>query len=565
MWIGRNLVTAVVIAVALGRVAVAEDLGGPLEPADTSSPRATLETFVDSCNTIYDAIQNTEISGRHRKAKQFAAVVKRILRCLDLSETPEYLRESKGRETAVMLKEVLDRITLPPYDQIPDAKAVQATKETAALERWKIPDTDITIAKIEEGPRRGEWLFTSDTVDRADEFYDHVKGLPYRTTGPAVTKGFYSWFLSEPGSAWLANLVSRLPDWMRSRWQGQAVWQWIGLTVAAIVGLAVMLLAYRVGRWSAARMRKTGVLRYCLTLLFPIAAMAVPLVVRDFIAQQLAVSGTTLSVVKFTANMVFLVAILVVVVGAGNRITELLIASPRIHPKGLDAQFIRIVCRVLSLIVAIILFLEGGKYLGIPLTTLLAGAGVGGLAVALSAQDMLKNLFGSVMVILDKPYCVGERIVVKGFDGVVEEIGLRSTKIRLLTGHVATIPNDDMARSHVENIGRRPHIRRIADIGLTLETPPDKVERAVEIIREIMKDHEGMDPEFPPRVYHNDIQRDALNLRLIYWYHPPDYWDFLAMSEKVNLRIQREFEAEGIELARPPLLPPGPGGAKPAG
>ena len=96
-----------------------------------------------------------------------------------------------------------------------------------------------------------------------------------------------------------------------------------------------------------------------------------------------------------------------------------------------------------SIVAAVIVFLEGGKYLGIPLTTLLASAGVGGVAVALAAQDSLKNFFGTMMIILDKPYRLDERIVIKGYDGFVEEIGLRSTKLRLLNGHQATIPNED--------------------------------------------------------------------------------------------------------------------------
>jgi MscS family membrane protein len=318
-----------------------------------------------------------------------------------------------------------------------------------------------------------------------------------------------------------------------------------------VVGLLAMLLAYRVGRRLTRLGHEARVFRYSLTLLFPIAAMLVPLLVERFVTEQLSITGTTLAVVRFAANLVFLLALLVVLVGAGNRIAEIVIASPRIHPKGIDAQFIRLISRVLSLAAVVIVFLEGGQYLGIPLTTLLAGAGVGGLAFALAAQDTLKNLFGSMMIILDKPYRVGERIVAKGYDGVVEEIGLRSTKMRLLTGHQTAIPNEDMARSDIENIGRRPHIRRIADIAIPLDTPVEKVEQAVQIVRDVLKDHEGMQPDYPPRVFFTEFNRDSLNLRIIYWYHPPNYWDYLAFSEKVNMRIMQEFEAASLQFALP--------------
>ena len=131
----------------------------------------------------------------------------------------------------------------------------------------------------------------------------------------------------------------------------------------------------------------------------------------------------------------------------------------------------RIVSRLLSISLAVLVFIEGGQYLGIPVTTLLASAGVGGLAVALAAQDTLRNLFGTIMLMADKPFRVGERIVVDDYDGIVEEIGLRSTRIRLLTGHLVTIPNDTLARTDIENVGRRPYIRRVADMRIPLDTP----------------------------------------------------------------------------------------------
>ncbi len=292
-------------------------------------------------------------------------------------------------------------------------------------------------------------------------------------------------------------------------------------------------------------------LRYCLTLIYPIAAMLIPLFVNYFITVQLNISGPMLAILVVVLDVIFLVALIVVLVGVGNRISEVLISSPKIHPKGIDAQLIRLTSRVLSIVVAIFILLEGGRNLGIPLTTLLAGAGVGGLTVALAAQDTLKNLFGSMMIILDRPFRVGERVVTKGYDGVVEEIGLRSTKIRLLTGHLATIPNEEMARTDVENIGRRPHIRRIQDIALPYDTPLDKVDKALAIVRGLLEDHEGMEPDFPPRVYFTQFNRDCLNLRVIYWYHPPNYWDFLAHGEKLNTEIMRQFETEGIRFAMP--------------
>ena len=113
--------------------------------------------------------------------------------------------------------------------------------------------------------------------------------------------------------------------------------------------------------------------------------------------------------------------------------------------------------RVVIVIIAGLYIAE--SILGKPITTILAGFGIGGLAAALAAQDSTKNLFGSVMILLDKPFEGGQRIVIDGFDGTVEEIGLRSSRVRTLTGHLVTVPNDKMITNNVENIGLRPYIR----------------------------------------------------------------------------------------------------------
>lgn len=188
---------------------------------------------------------------------------------------------------------------------------------------------------------------------------------------------------------------------------------------------------------------------------------------------------------------------------------------------------------------------------GKPLTTLLAGLGIGGLALALAAQDTLKNFFGSLMIMTDKPFKIGERVKGKDFDGTIEAIGFRSTRIRTLVGHQVIIPNEQMASNPIENIGKRPYIRRLTNITVTYGTSPDKMEKALSIIKNILENHEGMDPEFPPRVFFNDLNTDSLNILMLYWYFPPDYWMYMAFTEYVNLRIMKEFNQEGIEFAFP--------------
>jgi len=218
----------------------------------------------------------------------------------------------------------------------------------------------------------------------------------------------------------------------------------------------------------------------------------------------------------------------------------------------LDDMLVPLLRKTLRVIIIIIL----GLYImesvsGKPVTTLIAGLGIGGLAVALAAQDTIKNLFGTFMVLADQPFKVGERILVGDIDGVVEELGFRSTKIRTLIGHLVTIPNDKLINSDVVNISKRPYIKRTANITITYDTPIEKVEKAIEIIREMLSKETCWPEDFPPRVYFSDFNDWSLNILVIYWFTPPAYWDFLEFNQKINLELMRAFEKEGIDFAFP--------------
>jgi len=186
-----------------------------------------------------------------------------------------------------------------------------------------------------------------------------------------------------------------------------------------------------------------------------------------------------------------------------------------------------------------------------PLTSIIAGLGVGGLAVALAAQDTIKHFFGSLVLFADKPFKVGDRIIVDTNDGTVEEVGFRSTRIRTLEGHLVTMPNGDLANKVIVNIECRPYIRHRSIISITFDTPSEKVTRAVEIIRELLQRHEGMVPEFPPRVVFDDFATSSINILMMFWYHPADFWPYKSFLEKLNLQILEQFNRESIKFAFP--------------
>ena len=186
-----------------------------------------------------------------------------------------------------------------------------------------------------------------------------------------------------------------------------------------------------------------------------------------------------------------------------------------------------------------------------PLTSIIASLGIGGLAVALAVQESIKNFFGSIMIFSDRPFELGDRIQVDDIDGPVKSVGLRSTRIETLDGHLVTIPNAELANKPIKNITYRKFIRKICNIGLRYDTPIEKIELALKIIKEELKDHEGMQDPLVPRVYLNDLKTDCINIMVIYWYHPPAYWDFLAFGENFNKTIISKFQEEGIQFALP--------------
>ncbi|MEA3471463.1 MAG: mechanosensitive ion channel, partial [Thermodesulfobacteriota bacterium] len=214
-------------------------------------------------------------------------------------------------------------------------------------------------------------------------------------------------------------------------------------------------------------------------------------------------------------------------------------------------QMVRVVARTLVVIFGVIYLLKAVT--GKPMTTLLAGLGIGGLAVALAAQDTLKNLFGSFMLMIDKPFGVGDWVLVEGTHGRVEEIGFRCTRIRTFWGHLLSIPNEKMASITIENVASRPYIRRWMNVTITYDTPPDKVARSVEIIKEILKDKTELHPLYPPRVMFNDFNDTSLNILVVYWFGHNNYWKSVEFNEIVNFEILRAFEEEGIEFAFPTM------------
>lgn len=185
------------------------------------------------------------------------------------------------------------------------------------------------------------------------------------------------------------------------------------------------------------------------------------------------------------------------------------------------------------------------------ITPFLASLGIVGAAIALSAQDTFKNFFGSFVIAADKPFTIGDSIIVDGQRGAVESIGVRSTSMRTLDDEVINLPNGVLANKTILNLSKKRNLKRVITLSLTYDTTPEKMKEAKEIVTRILQDHEGMKEDSPPRVFFKDFAASSLDLLIIYWYHPVEYWDYMAFSEHVNVAILEQFNQAGIEFAFP--------------
>ena len=213
-----------------------------------------------------------------------------------------------------------------------------------------------------------------------------------------------------------------------------------------------------------------------------------------------------------------------------------------------EAQLYPLVRKVAKVGVVIAATVLTADNLGVKITSLLAGLSIGGLALGLAAQDTVANLFGAVAIFLDKPFRIGDMVKVEGVQGNVEQIGLRSTRIRNLDGHLVAIPNKTMGNSIITNITRRPSIRTEMNIGITYDTPAEKVKRATQILEEIFR----ADPKTRDLVISfNKFNDSALNLFVVHVWDGTEGKEHFAELQELNLKIKARFDAEKIEFAFP--------------
>ncbi len=203
------------------------------------------------------------------------------------------------------------------------------------------------------------------------------------------------------------------------------------------------------------------------------------------------------------------------------------------------------VLRILLWVIVLLIALDN---LGVNVTTLVASLGIGGIAVALAAQNILGDLFASFSIVLDKPFVIGDFIIVDTHMGTVEHIGMKTTRIRSLSGELLIFSNTDLLRSRIRNFKQMQERRIVFTIGVTYETPYEKLTAIPKMIQKAVEAHE---PARFDRAHFKGYGPHSLDFEVVYWITSPDYTLYMDIQQAINLDLFREFEKEGIEFAYP--------------
>jgi len=487
-------------------------------PPDTLiSPRATMETFLHAMNDIK--------RGEPQRIDDAVTT-------LDLSDVSPLVRRERGRDLAWMLLEVMDRTRLIDTGRIP----ANPTGEPYLFARYK--SGVIRIAPMEDG----RWLFDREGVSRLPMILDELSATK-RVKGDDDAQ-YLPWHL---------RLRQQIPERLKQKDFLLENWQWIGIFIIILVGvvadkLVSLVLRSLVRRW---KNRSSGDEFQALSdqVLRPLGLMVMAVI--WWVGINLLGLGedsllVLLVAVKFLASLSG--------VWAAYRLVDivaiyLLRRALRTESK-LDDALVPLIPRTLKIFVTVIGFVFIADNINVDISSLLAGLGLGGLAFALAAKDMVQNLFGSVTVLMDRTFSVGDWIIVGGVEGSVERIGFRSTRIRTFYNSVVTVPNSKFITADVDNMGERRYRRLSCKLSLTYDTPPDRIEAFCEGVRELIRQHPYMRNDYY-QVYLNEFAASSLNVLLYVFWETPEWNTELRERHRFMLDILRLAKRLGVEFAFP--------------
>ncbi len=548
--LGMSLIAALLLSTM--HVARAQTESAPVGSVETiavsqTSPRDTMFTYLRAINRALD--QQFEQTRQDRNLAWQIAV-----NCFDFDALDEPLDEpTRHRYTSDMLK-ILDRIGEVSKDQLPDsAQAKQRGLDSfiffprrSGLNHLAIQDKlqqsimqSIVIAETDPGV----WKFSRQTIEQLPQLWQTMSQLPpaYVPQTSQLLIGFGPTFEKTP------------------------VWGWGALLGGILAGLVMGKFASITMRSVATRLRSrdAGARGQVVSNAASPASLALLtlgiMIGLNFLYLEENLEDFSQKIIQF----LFLLALGWLFYNLVDIVEMALVKITAKTETKLDDMIVPLVRKTLRIFLVITFTLVVAQNVfSLNITGWLAGLGIAGLAVSLAAQDSVKNLFGSITIFFDKPFFVGDFISFDNDVGTVEEIGFRSTRIRLRSGHLVTVPNMKFIDNKVENIAARPYIRRQMDVTITYDTPPDKIEEAQRILSDILNDAQVVEEgrfdmdQFPPRIAFNELNADSLNIRAYYWYQMADdpdrgFFTYLDHCQLVNMKLFRAYATAGIEFAFP--------------
>ena len=349
------------------------------------------------------------------------------------------------------------------------------------------------------------------------------------------------------------EVAGYLPAWMHSKIFNVKIWQIIAAFLFILLGLILRKInnyifihrkGFLIGKIPVTKQIIEAVSRPLGTL-WAFLGLAVALSI-------IPVDET--SILKKLESHFLLIGFAIIILWSLFKIIDVLIAYLKVYTQTtkttLDDQLLPLFKKTAKVLAFIIIFIWVAQSLNYKVSTLIAGLGLGGFAIALGLQDTLANLFASIFILFDRPFKIGDRIQVEGVDGIVEEIGMRSTRIRTLSKTLASIPNKTVAGTKIDNFTEMTKRKVKQTIGVTYDTTADQMEQAVTEIKELILNNDDIDKDFI-LVRFTDFGDSSLNISVIYFTKTIEYDGYLAVKEKINLGIMRKIDELGLSIAFP--------------
>lgn len=507
----------------------------------TDSPRDTLTSFVRLRDEVELSFERYLQEQTAAESSRLRLLLENLGSLFDLSSVPIAERRYLSVVTAYTLLDVFGRIDVPDLSEVPD----ETTFDGEATASWRIPETPLRLVRIEAGDRSGEFLFSAQTVAVAPRFLQGVRDLPLRSR--LQIESWVDFVPQLTGPMIPHALVESLPAPLRSLWFDTPVWKTVAAAVLLGLGGALVLVLARITRnWRAAPNLGGFVSR----ILLPVSVFALALLVFPFVFLEIGPAGRMFSFIRGLGLLLQYAASAWLFWLATLGMFELIVRSTTQSHSGLDANLLRLVARIIGVVGVVIILAVCGHVLGLPVLSLLAGLGIGGLAVALAIRPTLENLIGGIILYIDKPVSVGDYCTFGSDSGTVERIGVRSTEIRAIDRTLISIPNAQFADMKLINWARCDRMLINNVIGLRYETTPDQLRLVLVRIREMLHAHPRIDPD-TIRVRYVGPAASARDISIRIYALTREWNDFYAIQEDVFLRIDDIVDKAGSGYAFP--------------